>query len=86
MHAGQAWRVNTPTHEDAAAVSRKNLLQISVWDMVKDAARLGYLFHKWYFGFEPKSVIQDILSARKLKKAVTQCIRGHKDTAGGLEP
>ena len=52
--------------------------------MMKDAARLGYLIHKWYFGFEPKSVIQGILSARKLKKAVAQCIRGHKDTAGGL--
>jgi len=42
---------------------------------------LGYLFHKWYFGFEPKSVIQDILYARKLKKAVAQRIRRHKDTA-----
>ena len=48
---------------------------------MKDAARLGYLFHKWYFGFEPKSVIQDILYARKLKKAVAQRIRRHKDTA-----
>jgi len=56
MCAGSAWSVNTPTYEDAAAVSRKNLPPVTVWDMLKDAARLGYLFHKWYFGFEPKSV------------------------------
>jgi hypothetical protein len=39
------------------------------------------LFHKLYFGLEPKSMIDGFLYNRRLKKAVADRLEGHKDSA-----
>jgi hypothetical protein len=69
-------RVILSTYEEAEK-SRK-LPNRSAWFKFKDAIVMSWIFHKWYWGFEPKSFIQGILYDRRLKKAVKERIKGHK--------
>ena len=84
-HSGLAVRgadgkmVIVPTFEEA--VETRQLAKRSLWSKLKDAWVLNWTFHKWYWGFEPKSFIRGILYARRLKKAVKDRIAGHKDLA-----
>lgn len=61
------------------AVKIRQLPKRSIWGKITGAVSLLWVFHKWYFGFEPKSFIQGILYSQRLKKAVADRIQGHKD-------
>jgi hypothetical protein len=75
--------VNVPTFEEAVEI--RQLPKRSLWSKLKDAWILNWTFHKWYWGFEPKSFIRGIRYARRLKKAVKDRITGHKDLAVAAE-
>ena len=75
--------VNVPTFEEAVEI--RQLPKRSLWSKLKDAWILSWTFHKWYWGFEPKSFIRGIRYARRLKKAVKDRITGHKDLAVAAE-
>jgi hypothetical protein len=76
--------MNVPTYEEALPIYKRNIPRVSPLRMLKDALASAYLFHKRYFGLEPKSIIGGILYARRLKKALAERIEGHKDTAAGI--
>jgi hypothetical protein len=69
--------VNVPTYEEAKKIRRSP--KISLGSRLKDAWRLNWTFHKHYWGFEPKSFIQGFRYSRRLKNAVQERIKGHKD-------
>jgi hypothetical protein len=71
--------VNVPTYEEALELRKKHLPKVSITEMVKDTAASTLLWHKFYFGFEPKSMIQALIYDRKLKKAVHDRIKGHAE-------
>jgi len=71
--------VNVPTYEEAVKI--RQLPRRSTWLKFKDALAMAYVFHKWYFGFEPKSFINGRLYQRRLKKAVADRVKGYKNTA-----
>jgi hypothetical protein len=52
---------------------------------IKGALSMLWVFHKWYFGFEPKSFIQGIQYKRRLKQAVQENIKGHKLYAANIQ-
>ena len=62
--------VNAKTYEDAVEIRKKYPQKISREQMMKDSRASLILWHKYYFGIEPKSIIQGILYNRKLKKAL----------------
>jgi ferredoxin len=69
--------VNVPSYEEALNLRKKYLPRVAIADMVKDTAASTLLWHKFYFGFEPRSMIQAFIYDRKLKKAVRGRIKGH---------
>jgi hypothetical protein len=76
--------VNVATFEEALLLYKRNLPKIGPWAMLRDAMASAYLFHKRYFGLEPRSIIGGIRYARRLKKAVSERIYGHKDAVTGI--
>ncbi len=76
--------VNVPTYDEALPVYKKNLPKIGLLEMLRDALASAIIFHKRYFGLEPKSVINGIRYDRRLKKAVAERIEGHKDAAARI--
>jgi hypothetical protein len=62
--------VNVPTYEHAVEMRRKYLPRVSGKDKLKDALASTILWHKYYFGINPKSIIRGIIYDLKLKKAV----------------
>jgi hypothetical protein len=75
--------VNVPTYDEAVEI--RQLPKRSLWAKLKDAWILNWTFHKWYWGFEPISFIKGFLYARRLKKAVSDRITGHKDLSVAAE-
>jgi epoxyqueuosine reductase QueG len=71
--------VNVPTYEEALELRKKYLQRVPIAAMVKDNVASTLLWHRYYFGFEPKSMIQAFIYNRKLKKAVHDRIRGHAE-------
>jgi hypothetical protein len=71
---GQMVKVNS--FEEAVRIRR--LPKRSTWQKITGALSMLWVFHKWYFGFEPKSFIQGIQYSRRLKQAVRDQIKGHK--------
>ncbi|MGE5378634.1 MAG: hypothetical protein ACM3XO_26570 [Bacteroidota bacterium] len=71
---GSMKRVNT--FEEAAKI--RSLPKRTTWQRITGALSLLWVFHKWYFGFEPKSYIQGVKYSRRLKQAVKDRIKGHK--------
>jgi len=71
--------VNVPTYEKAVELRKKYLPKITGAERFKDAVASTVLWHKFYFGIEPTSIIGGIIYDRKLKKAVKEKIKGHKD-------
>jgi len=69
--------INVSTYEEAVKV--RDLPKRSFWTRLKDGVALTWTFLKWYWGFEPKSFIQGLRYSRRLKQAVNDHIRGHKD-------
>jgi hypothetical protein len=75
--------VNVATFEEAVKI--RQLPKRSAWFKFKDALVLAWVFHKWYWGFEPKSFVQGLQYSRRLKKAVKDRIIGHKEYVTGLK-
>ena len=71
--------VNVPTYEEAVKI--RQVPKPGIWVIIKDMIASTILFHKLYFGLEPKSMIQGFLYNRRLKKAVADRLEGHKDSA-----
>ena len=71
--------VHADTYEEAVKIRNQNPLQVTKMEMLKDALASAVLFHKYYFGIEPKSIAGGITYDRKLKKAVREKIRGHRE-------
>ena len=71
--------VHVDTYEEAVTIRQQNPLQVTKLEMLADAWASTVLFHKFYFGVEPKSIIGGVAYDRKLKKAVRAKIRGHKE-------
>jgi hypothetical protein len=74
--------VNVPTYEEALKI--RTLPKRSAWFKFKDMLVMAWIFHKWYWGFEPKSFVQGLQYSRRLKKAVKDRIMGHKEYVAGL--
>jgi len=56
--------------EEALEIRKKYPQRISKQEMNRDARASAALWHKFYFGVEPKSIIQDLSYKRRLKKAL----------------
>lgn len=65
------------TYEKACEMRKKHTPKISGLDMLKDGIASLVMWHQYYGGIEPASVIGGISYDRKLKKAVKEKIRGH---------
>jgi hypothetical protein len=64
--------VNCDTYEEACEVKKKYPQKVSREKMKADQKHLSKIFTKRYFGFEPKSMWQDFVYQRKLKKAAKE--------------
>lgn len=73
--------VNVSTYEEAVEMRRKYLPRVPKSLKIKDGIASGWMFHKYYFGFEPKSILGGALYRRQLKKAVAEKARGHLDNS-----
>lgn len=73
--------VNVDSYEEAVKMRKKYQPQIPATDMVKDFFISAVLYHKHFFGVEPKTMMQGAIYNRKLNKAVAQKITGHLATA-----
>jgi hypothetical protein len=73
--------VNVPTYEKAVELRKKYLPKVTGAERFKDAVASTVLWHRFYFGIEPRSMIQSIIYERKLRKAVHHQARGHADSA-----
>lgn len=62
--------VNAETFEKAAEIRKLHPQKNTRAQIMADSRASFLLWHKYYFGFEPKSVLQNFMYRRKLKKAV----------------
>jgi hypothetical protein len=67
------------TYEKACEMRRKYLSSVPVTDMIRDFAASTVMWHQYYGGIEPRSVIAGIAYERKLNQAVRAKLRGHKE-------
>lgn len=61
--------VHCDTYEEACETKKKHPHSVSKARMAADRKLLGKIFTKRYFGFEPKSIWQNFIYQRKIKKA-----------------
>ncbi len=64
--------VNAATFEQALEIRKQYPQKIGKAEMGRDARAGAKLWHKFYFGIEPKSILQNLLYRRKLKKAAAK--------------
>jgi hypothetical protein len=55
---------------EAQEIRRQHPQRISREEMLRDARSSAALWHRYYFGVEPKSILQDLLYRRRLKRAL----------------
>jgi hypothetical protein len=70
--------VNAGTYEEALEIRKKYPRKVSRDEMIKDSRASLILWHKYYFGIEPRSIIQGIFYNRKLKKALKKIKHGYE--------
>jgi ferredoxin len=68
------------TYERACEMRKKYTPSVSRADMIKDGVASLIMWHQYYGGIEPKSVIGGIAYDRKLKKAVNDLVKGHSSS------
>jgi len=61
---------------------RKHTSRVPVRDMIEDVAAPTVMWHRYYGGVEPTSVLKGFLYARRLRRAVARKVEGHKDSPG----
>ncbi len=62
--------VNAATYEEAVEIRRQHYPRVSAWKQIKDGLLSLFMWNRRYFGFEVKSIIQNFLYQRKMKKAL----------------
>jgi len=62
--------VKASTYEEAVEVRKRYQRKVGTFEMLKDSLQSTWLWHRYYFGIEPRSIVQGLLYDRKLKKAV----------------
>jgi hypothetical protein len=67
------------SYEQACEMRKKYLPKVPVLDQVKDFAASTVMWHQYYGGIEPKSIIGGALYSRRLKKAVRDQIGGNRE-------
>ena len=72
--AGQMTRASS--FAEAAEIRRQHPQRILREAMLRDARSSAALWHRYYFGVEPKSIVQDWIYQRKLKAAVERAGAG----------
>jgi len=65
-------RVRVDTFQEAVEMRRKYPRRVSVPEMIRDGLAMAGLWYGNYFGIEPKSIYQDLIYRRKLKKALKE--------------
>lgn len=71
------------TFEEAKKIREQYPFRISRSQMLSDILRSSVMWMSNYFGIEPRSIVQNWIYQRKLKKAVADRINGHKEPATG---
>ncbi|MFP4474019.1 MAG: hypothetical protein ACLFOY_00575 [Desulfatibacillaceae bacterium] len=74
---GQA--VVVPTFEEAQALRLKYMPGVRPSEMALDAAVSAMLWHKLYFGVEPRSLARGAMYRARLARAIRKRAPGHKD-------
>jgi len=69
------------SYEEAVKMREKYSRKIPLSDTLKDVAISTVMWHAYYGGIEPKSVFGGAKYKRKLKKAVSDKVSGHRETA-----
>jgi hypothetical protein len=69
------------SYEEAVKMREKYLPKVPLTDTLKDFAISTVMWHAYYGGVEPKSVIGGFTYGRKLKQAVRDKIRGHLEAS-----
>ncbi len=64
--------VNCGTYEEACETKKKHPHSVSKARMAADRKHLSKIFTRRYFGFEPKSIWQNFIYQRKIKKAARE--------------
>ena len=64
--------VHTNSFEDAMEIKRKFPHRLEASQIARDAANSGSLWIRYYFGFEPKSEVQNVLYQQKAKRAAAR--------------
>lgn len=67
--------VKASTYEEAVEVRKRYQRKVGTFEMLKDSLQSAWLWHRYYFGIEPRSIVQGLLYDRKLKKAVRESPR-----------
>lgn len=68
----QGRMINCDTYEQAVEIKKKHPHRVSKAQIAADRKHLTKIFTRRYFGFEPKSILQDYKYQRKLKKAAKE--------------
>ena len=66
--AGRMTRAST--FAEATEIRRKHPQKITREELMRDARSSAALWHRYYFGVEPRSIVQDWIYRRKLKAAL----------------
>jgi hypothetical protein len=74
------------TYEQACEMRRQHMPKVPVTDMIKDFAASTVMWHQYYGGIEPRSLVNGFLYGRKLKQAVVEKLQGHKENPGSYRP
>jgi len=64
--------VRAETFEQAARIMKSNPSKVTKEEKKKDALASAKLWHKYYFGIEPRSIIKGVAYKRRLKKAAAK--------------
>lgn len=67
------------TYEKACEMREKYTPRIPLTDQIKDFAASTVMWHQYYGGIEPRSIIAGSAYERKLHKAVEQRLHGHSE-------
>jgi hypothetical protein len=63
-------RIKVDTFQEAVEMRRKYPRKVSLPEMIRDGLTMAGIWYGNYFGIEPKSIYQDFIYKRKLKKAL----------------
>jgi hypothetical protein len=72
--------VKVGTYDEAEEIRRRHPFRRSRLELLRDMASSTLLWHRLYFGIEPRSIVGNWLYQRQLERAVRARVRGHRDS------